>query len=297
MIHASKHRRLPSWACLVLLLLIPVAAPAQYLVDVKLNKKNFLTYEGVEATVTISNRSGSDIVMGGPQGDSWLAFDVTDPQGRQIAPQRARVDEGFVFKSGETIGRTVALSKAFTFSDYGTYSVQARVYHPPSQQYYSSARARGFFTDAKVLGEPLSFGVPAGLPGAGQVRAYSLAVLKDEDRTFFYVRILDGKTKQKLTTFSLGTIVLVNDPQLSLDRENKLHVLFMVSPHIYSHVCVDTQGQVVKRLYFKEVSGNRPRLTVAAGDAIVAQGGEAFDPNAPLPKSNAKSVGKRPPGL
>ena len=279
------------------LLLVPRNAQAQYLVDVKLNKRNFLTYEGVEATVTISNRSGSDIVMGSTQSDSWLGFDITDPQGKSVVPIRAQVDDGFVFKAGDTIGRTVALSHSFSFSDYGTYSISARVYHPLSQQYYASAKVRASFSDGKPLGEPMAFGVPTGLPGAGQVRAYSLAILRDEERTFFFVRIIDDKTKLKLTTFSLGTIVMVNDPQLTLDRENKLHVLFMTVPHIYSHCCIDTQGKIVKRLYYKELDNSRPRLTVGAGDVIMVAGGEPYDPTAPPPQNKARSVGKRPPGL
>lgn len=298
--NATKFNRTSACSILLvlsLLVLAPHSVSAQYLIDVKLNKKNFLTYESVEATVTISNRSGSDIVMGGPQGDSWLAFDVTDPQGHQVPPLRARVDDGFVFKSGETIGRTVPLSSAYSFSEYGSYNISARVYHPSSQQYYSSVRTRANFTNAKPLGLPLKFGVPAGFPGAGQVRSYNLAILRDDDRTYLYVRIVDEKTQLKLSTLSMGTIVLVNDPQLTVDRENKLHLLFMTAPHIYAQRLVDTQGAVEKPNYYKEIGSDRPHLVVGAGDSILVEGGEPYDPNAPGPKTGAKSIGKKPPGL
>ena len=273
---------------------------AQYLLEVKLNKQNFLTFEGVEATVTITNHSGSDIVMGGPAGGNWLTFQIFDPSGREVPPVRMRSDESIVFKSGTNLSRTVVLSDSYSFSEYGAYSIAASVYYPPSQQYYISGKVRANFSDAKPFTE-LQFGVPPGLPGAGDVHLYSLAIKHDTDavpeRTYLYLRIVDEKTKTKLFTFSLGTIIQVADPQMTLDRQNKLNILFMTAPHIYAYLCIDTQGQIAKRLYYKEMESDRPHLAVADGDQVVVQGGLPFDPYAPVPKTVGRSVSKRPPGF
>jgi hypothetical protein len=282
--------------CLVLCAWTSVAR-AQFATNVTLNKSTYLTNEAVEATVTISNRSGSDVVMGGPNGQAWLAFEVTDPSGNRVPPLRLRTDETMVFKSGLDIKRTVLLSDYHTFSEYGTYGVTAAVYHPPTQQYYSSNRAHAKFTEAKPFWEQ-SYGVPLGQAGAGQIRRYTLSVLHDFQRTYLYVRVIDDKSALKIATFSLGTCIMVMEPQVTVDSTNMLHVLFMAAPHVYAHITVDTQGKPVGRAYFREIKSNRPQLVVQSDKSIGVQGGETFDPSAPeTVEAKGRSIGDKPPGL
>lgn len=273
------------------------AARAQYEISLKLNKDIYLTYEGVEATVTVTNRTGADVVMGGPNNTAWLSFDIIDPQGRPVPPMRFQSPENIVFKSGATLSRKVALTEQFTFSELGNYVVVANVYHPPSQQYYASNRARGSFMDSKPFWSR-SFGVPLGLPGAGQIRRYDLCLVKDLERTQLYLRVMDDRANLSLATFALGNWIRVADPQLSLDKENRLHALFMTAPHIYAHIVIDTQGVPVKRLYYKEVETNRPRLIVDVTQEVRVEGGVSYDPTAPPPnRPGGRSVRERPPGL
>jgi hypothetical protein len=272
-------------------------AQAQFMTNIKLNKDNYMTYEPVEATITISNRSGGDVVMGGPNGLSWLTFEVVNPNGSPVPSIGLRSEEALVFKSGDTLSRKVLISNSYPFSEYGNYVISASVYHPPSQQYYGSNKVRASFSDAKPFWEQ-SFGVPVGLPGAGQIRRYAISTMRDLDRTYLYVRLIEEQTKLKLATFCLGTCVMVADPQISVDKANKLHVLFMAAPHIYAHVTVDTSGKIVKRHYYKEIETNRPQLYVQADQEIGVQGGDVYDPTAAAdPKPKGRSVGEKPPGL
>ncbi len=277
--------------------LLATQAQAQFATKLELNKENFLTYEGLEATVTIINRSGSDLVMGGPNGLPWLSFDITEPSGQQSPPMRLRVEDGIIFKAGSTISRKIVLSNYYAFSQYGDYFLAASVYHPPSQQYYSSNRVRAAYTDVNPFWQQ-TFGVPTGLPGAGQIRKYTLSQMRSTQRIDLYVRLLEDKTGLKLATFSLGSCIWVSDPQVAVDRDNKMHVLFMAVPHIYAHCVVDTQGQLVRRRYFKEEKTDRPALVVQTDSSIDVSGGIPYDPNAaPATKPTGKSIGQRPPGL
>lgn len=290
-------RLLRRFALSVLFLAACSTASAQYEITLKLNKESYLTYEGVECTVTVTNRSGADIVLGGPNNTPWLSFDIIDPQSRPVPPMRFHSEDNIVFKSGTTLTRKIALSDQFTFSEMGNYIVVGNVYHPPSQQYYASNRARGTFSTSKAFWTK-PFGVPLGLSGAGQIRRYELSVLKDLDHTNLYVRLVDDRSNMNLATFTLGSWIRVADPQLALDRENKLNVLFMTQPHIYSHIVVDTQGNVIKRLYFKEVDANRPHLIVDPAQNVVVQGGESYDPTVVAPvRPTGRSIKDRPPGL
>ncbi len=289
------------WATLCLLVLglaFVTTLSAQFETGLTLNKDTYITYEGLEATVTITNRSGADVVMGGPNDLPWLSFEITNPAGQPVPPMSLRSEDNLVLKNGATISRKVLLSEHFSFSEYGTYGLTANVYHPPSQQYFTSNRARANFTDAKKFWSK-NFGVPLGLPGAGQIRRYELCVLRDLERTNLYVRLINEKSDLKIATFSLGHCIMLADPQVTLDKDNNLHILFMAVPHIYSHVTVNTQGKILKRLYYREVAGNRPQLSSLADQSITVQGGEPYDPTAaPVnTKPQGHSVGQRPPGL
>ncbi|MFZ4765489.1 MAG: hypothetical protein ACOYMN_11090 [Roseimicrobium sp.] len=274
------------------------SAWAQFMTNVALNKETYLTFEAVEATVTISNRSGADIVMGGANNQAWLTFTVTAPDGSSVPAMHTRSDETIVFKAGSTISRKVLVSDTHPFSEYGNYMISATVYHPPSQQYYASNRARATFTDATPFWEQ-SYGVPLGLPGAGQIRRYTLSQLRDTERTYLYVRVLDDKTKLKLATYSLGTCIFIAHPQVTVDNHNMLHVLFMAAPHIYSHVIIDTQGQLVRRRYHQEIKTDRPQLGVGADGEISVSGGQPYDPAAAneAQKPKGRSIREKPPGL
>jgi len=271
-------------------------ARAQFETSIQLNKETYLTHEGVEASVTVTNRSGADVVMGGPNGSAWLSFEITDPQGRSLPPMNFRSEEQLVFKAGTAMSRKVQLGENFSFNDPGNYSIVANVFHPPTQQYYQSHRARANFMDAKPFMEKI-FGVPSGQPGAGQIRRYSLCLLRDKDRMQMYVRVVEDKTGLALSTVSLGNCIMVADPQVGLDKENHLHLLYMVAPHIYAHVGMDAQGQVFKRLYHREIQSNRPQLAVLSDQSVGVSGGEPYDPvaaSAAPPRPAGRSVAARP---
>lgn len=281
---------------LVLAFLAPGVAKAQYVVEVKLDKDTYLTQEAVQARVTITNRSGADVEMGGPNGGNWLTFEIKDFQGNRIPPVQLNSEEPILFKSGATISRVVPLASYFSFSEYGYYTITASVYHPLSQQYYTSDKVRAMFKDAKPMHD-ISFGVPPGFPDAGQIHRYSLCMIQNTDRTVLYLRILDDRTQAKLATFCMGNIIMVADPQISLDRANCLNILFMAAPHIYAHWCVDPSGKVLHRLYYKEIGSDRPKLTVVENDTIAVRGGIPYDPATINAKPPGRSVSQRPPGL
>ena len=279
-------------------LLLATKLSAQFETSLTVNKDTYITYEALEATITITNRSGADVVMGGPNDLPWLSFEITNPSGQPVPPMSLRSEQNMVLKSGTTVSRKVMLSEHFSFSDYGTYGITANVYHAPSQQYFTSNRARANFTDAKKFWSK-NFGVPLGQRNAGQIRRYELCILRDLEHTNIYVKLIEEKTELKIATFSLGHCIMLADPQVTLDKENNLHVLFMAAPHIYAHVTVDTQGRITKREYHREILSNRPQLSALANQSITVQGGEPYDPTAvPVEvKPQGRSVGQRPSGL
>jgi hypothetical protein len=112
--------------------------------------------------------------------------------------------------------------------------------------------------------------------------------------------VLDDKTNIKLTTFCLGTCIMVADPQVTIDGSNMLHVLYMTKPHVYAHATINTQGRLDRAPTFhKEVGSDRPQLVVQKDQSIGVLGGVIYDPAVAeaLPTTKARSIKDKPPGL
>ncbi|MBX7211716.1 MAG: hypothetical protein K1X78_25640 [Verrucomicrobiaceae bacterium] len=284
-------------ACIVLCCVFASAAHAQFASNIALTKTNFLALEPLVATVTITNRSGADVVMSGANESNWLTFDISDANGRSLAPIGLQKAKPFIFKAGTTIAEKVVISDNYGIDQLGAYGISATVYHPPTKQHYASNRVRFNILDSKPIWEA-PFGVPAGRPDAGRVRRYALIIFRDVDKANLYFRLIDDRLNQKLATYELGPVTNAVDPEPAVDRDNTLHVFFLAMPKIYCYAIIGPDGKLKKREYYKEVDTNRPAM-IAAGDGTVAvRGGEFFDPAAPPPqKAKGRSVSERPPGL
>lgn len=282
---------------LFLLLLLTACAHAQFNVTVSLPRTNYLALEAISASVSVTNLSGSDVVLGGPGRSSWLSFDITDSTGHSV-PVEVAADELIQIPPGSSIQRQIVVTDAYSPTEMGNYGLTARVLHSPTQQYYVSNRVRFNITDAKPIWEQ-TFGMPEGYKNVGKVRKYSLSIFRDVDSSSLYFRLIDEASGLRLQTYRLGPVSLIYDPQITVDRENRLQVLFLAMPKIFTHVIIKPDGALFKRGYYREQEGSRPQLARAANGDTRVIGGEYFDPSAPPPKAknSGRGVSERPPGL
>lgn len=270
---------------------------AQFATNLALPKTNFLSLEPMQATVTITNRSGADVVVSGANEANWLTFEITDSVGRTLAPVGVKSEKPFIFKSGTTISEKVTVTDRYGIEELGTYGITATVYHPPSKQYYQSNRVRFNIMDSKPYWEA-PIGVPAGYESAGRIHRYALVIFRDVDTTKLYFRLFDDRSNQKLATYELGPMTSSQEPVAFVDRENKLHAFFLAQPKLYCYVIIAPDGKLKKREYYKELEGNRPAMTSTGEGVVAVAGGQFFDPSAPPPKQGSgRSVSERPPGL
>ena len=288
------------WLCLVALLLTAGLSRAQFATNLTIERTTFLSQEPITATVTIINRSGADVVMSGsgPRA-SWLSFDITDPAGRPVSASNMEPEAAFVFKAGDTISRKITINDTYAMSEPGAYSLKATVYHPPSRQHFESNGERFTVTDARAF-KTFPFGVPQAYPGAGRMRSYHMIVFRESDRTTLYSRLVDDRTQSSLITAQLGPINLSLEPQMQLDRENRLHAFFLAVPKIFMHITITPDGKVAKREYYREVEDSRPTLITTATGEFAVTGGQPYDPNAQstaTQRPKGRSASERPPGL
>ncbi|MDB6074684.1 MAG: hypothetical protein JWO89_2324 [Verrucomicrobiaceae bacterium] len=273
-------------------------ATAQYQVALELNKKTYVSQEPMSATITVTNRSGADVILGGPNGHRWMTFTMKDSMDRALSPLDLTTEEPVILNAGATLRKKIRLSDTHSVQDQGTYTVTASVYHPPSGEYYQSNRARFVVTDIKPFGQPMMFGVPAGYPEAGRVRRYMLMVNREMDSSTMYFRMVDDVTGGKLATYPLGGVTLAREPQVTMDRNNLFHVMFMTNREVYTYAVIQPDGRPKSIQYLKDTPPNHPQLFLTASNEVVLKGGQVFDPNAKVPEATkGRSISERPPGL
>ena len=262
-----------------------------------LPKTNYLSYEPMVATVTVYNRAGNDVVLGGPKGRGWMSFDVYR-DGQLLSPRS--FDGGFetmLLKAGRSVTKKVDINRLYPVADYGSYTINASVYFPPRRSYFSSKKRRINVTDARAFWKQ-SFGFSQGRNKLASFRQFSLHEHRESANSALYVRLRETKGTKVYCTFSLGRFINVRKPQATIDSQNTLHVMHMISPRIYSHARVSPEGAFLGNEYFRETTETRPSLVIDAGGSVKVVGGIAYDPNKPTEaKNQPRSASELPPGL
>ena len=270
---------------------------AQLIVSMNLSKTNYITYEPIVATVTVYNRAGNDIVLGGPKGRGWMSFDVYR-DGQLLSPRS--VDGGFetmLLKAGRSVTKKVDINRLYPVSDYGSYTINASVYFPPRRSYFSSKKSRINVTDARAFWKQ-SFGFSQGRNKLASFRQFSLHEHRESANSALYVRLRETKGTKVYCTFSLGRFINVRKPQATIDAQNRLHVMHMISPRIYSHARVSPEGAFLGNEYFRETADTRPSLVIDEGGTVKVVGGIAYDPNKPPDaEQQPRSASELPPGI
>ncbi len=299
-----SNRALPG---LVLLFILGMLAPAtaQYAISLEIPRRTFVAMEPIVATVTINNRSGADVYLDAPGQKRWLSFSISNTDGRTFPPLDIDGEQPFILKAGTTVSKKIRLTDSFALSEIGTYGMTASVIHPASTQYYESNRVQFTIVDATVMWEE-PVGVPEGFKRAGRIHNMAVLIHRDSDSTSLYARIVDERSRLPVATFQLGPVSLVLDPQITIDSKNNLHVFFLAAPKIFCHALISPDGELKKRVYYRELDGDRPAMITAANGDISVRGGFYFDPSVVSDPSipglgegttPTRSVSDRPPGL
>lgn len=297
LVSQSKHRYFFVSVFFTLILFIAKESNAQLIVNMNLPKTNYLSYEPMVATVTVYNRAGNDVVLGGPKGRGWMSFDVYR-DGQLLSPRS--FDGGFetmLLKAGRSVTKKVDINRLYPVADYGSYTINASVYFPPRRSYFSSKKRRVNVTDARAFWKQ-SFGFSQGRNKLASFRQFSLHEHRESANSALYVRLRETKGTKVYCTFSLGRFINVRKPQATIDAQNRLHVMHMISPRIYSHARVSPEGAFLGNEYFRETTETRPSLVIDAGGSVKVVGGIAYDPNKPPEaKNQPRSASELPPGL
>src|SRR4029434_1033856 len=104
--------------------LFGVRAEAQIQVDLKFKRLQYIAYEPVVASLSITNLAGRDIDLHNADGQSWLGFEITGSEGQPIAPISAENGQALLkIGAGQRVTHQITLALLYAWHAFRTYTV------------------------------------------------------------------------------------------------------------------------------------------------------------------------------
>lgn len=274
-------------------LLTTTAAVAQVVVNLRIERAQYVIGEAVPAALTITNHAGRDLVFQEGGRLNWLEFVIKDERGNPVTAIAKPAFGSVRIPAGQSMARSVDLARLFRLSQLGTYSAYA-VVRLPGQQSDGFLSNRVLFTTTTA--RPV-WTQKVGVNGRpGQTREYRLMTYSGNQKTSLYVQVIDDRTGMPVQTYSLGDALMFRKPVSTLDRQQRLHVLYLASPSLWCHSCVDTDGRLVSQTLHKRAPVGEPSLVTLPDGSVQVTGSIPYDPKAEREAlGTIRKLSERPP--
>jgi len=262
-------------------------------VDLKFKRLQYIAYEPVVVTLSITNLAGRDIDLHNADGQSWLGFEITGSEGQPIAPISAENGQApLKIEAGQRVTHQINLTPLYPVHDFGTYHVRTNVYFSDLGKFFYSPTRVFEVTDARPIWQQ-TVGIPNGVAAPGNVRTYSLLTNRFPDHTSLYVRVQDKDSGIVYATYSLGRAIAL-EPQTEIDHANQLHVLHCSAPRAWAYSRVGLNGELLAHSSFMETK-TRPKLVRSGNGEVAVRGGTIESPAAQRSRGTAPKLSARPP--
>ena len=274
------------------LLFLTTRAAAQLEVSLSLERDNYVSLEAIEATVTIKNAVGKDVVLGGPSGTTWLNFQVHDTSGAPASPIRPLPVQAMVLRNGETLQRKFQLDRHFYLSESGTYIIRAAAYFPELEKYNLSRPMRFNVQQPR----PARWQEVFAVPGERSYRRFQVFTFNDTTKSYVCNSLIDEDTKMVMSRTALGSVIVDKEVQPAMDSRKHLHLIYMGTPTLYVYQQIDPAGNITDRKYYLASKG-APKLVKNADGSVSILGGSLYDPLLAPQTKPFRKLSDRPAGL
>jgi hypothetical protein len=272
-------------------LLASHVAFGQIQMELRFPRLQFISHEPTYATIGITNLAGRDIELQDGDGQSWFGFDVTGAEGQLISPTGPSSQPPLQIPAGQKVTQKVDITPLFAIHDLGLYHVRAHIYFRDLGKFFYSPARVIEVTDARPIWQQ-TVGVPDGA-GPGGARTYSLMTNRFPDHTSLYVRVAEKESGIVYATYSLGRMILYEDPKVQIDPQNRLHVLHCSAPSTWSYAVIGLNGELITHSSFSETK-SRPHLVRGTDGTINVHGGLLEAPLAPDEVKPVPKLSDRP---
>ena len=279
----------------VAFLVLAACAQAQIQVELKFKRLQYIAYEPVLATVTITNLAGRDIELRDDNGQHWFGFEVTANDDRILAPLRQASEPPLKIAAGTSVTRKIDLTPLFPVSDLGVYHVRPHVFFADLSKFFYGQAKVFEVTSARPIWQR-TVGAPTADGGEG-VRTFSLMTNRFPDHTSLYVRVEDKSRGVVYATYSLGRVISFDEPRAEIDKSNQLHVLQCSAPRVWSYSIVGLDGRLLKHVSYSQTR-SMPHLRRGVDGRVAVAGGMLDVPVAPgAPTKAVPKLSDRPANL
>jgi hypothetical protein len=277
----------------LLSLILGPLANAQLSTDLRLAKRQYVAGEPVLAVVSITNHAGQPLTFVSDGRVQWIDFIIKDRHGELVTPKGRNSFGKMTIRAGETLARQFDLAQYFQLGEPGNYSVGA-VIHMPGSTTDGSATNRVSFNQSPGA---LYWTQKVGIPGkSNQTREFRLLNFSGDEKSQIYAQIIDGRTGQNVRTFLLGDVLMLRRPLATVDRLQRMHVMFLATPTMWVHYQIDTDGKVIDRQIHQRGSQGDPQLVTFADGTVRVGNSIPYDPKAAAEaKSKIRKASDRPP--
>ena len=231
---------------------------AQLAMKLNLNRKNYLSYEGIYAKVLLRNLSGHPLIFGTNsklQGN--LRFDIETPSGRKASLLKKDYSLllGKIIPPGKSELLIVSLSGIYNIRANGKYKVKAIIEHTQLLDSYQSNSV-----DFKITPGIKIWDAIVGVPTMEELEdGKKIEKRKYEIRSFFdgvdnvYCLLVEDD-KYVYGVARIGYDIGNLKPACEIDKFSKIHILVQSSPQIYSYYVYDTNCRLDVREDYKNSS-------------------------------------------
>jgi len=268
------------------------AAQGQLSTTLRLSKQQYLAGESVMAVVTVTNHAGQVLTFASDGRTQWLDFLVKDRRGEAVSLKGNAIFGKMSIRAGESLSREVDLAQHFQLSEPGNYSVAA-VVHMPGRDGGGASTNRVQFTQSPGA---RYWSQKVGVAGkSGQTREYSVISFSGDDKSQIFVRITDSRTGRNIRTFLLGEVLMLRKPLVAVDREQRMHVLFLVTPTTWVHCMVNLDGALVDRKLHQRGQLGDPQLLTFGDGTVKVTNSVVYDQKAAADaRSKVRKASDRP---
>jgi hypothetical protein len=277
---------------LVTLLLCAGACHGQLAVSLQIPQKQNVTGESVLAVVTITNHSGRELVFQSDGRFQWLDFNVRKSSGNPVNAKNRTLFGPMKIAAGQTLAREVDLTQHFQLGEPGNFTVSATIRMPgPDSGGITTNRA--FFN---LVNGRIHWAQKVGVHGGSKTREFRILNHSGDSRTRIYAQIVDDHTGQFVRTFLLGDLITIRKPLCTVDRQQRMHVMFLATPTMWVHCVVDTDGNLVSRQIHQRGPQGDPQLLTMGDGTVAVANSIPYDPKAARERqARARKASDRPP--
>lgn len=239
---------------------------AQLMTSISMNKKTYMTGEPVIAELVVTNNSGRELTLASTRALPWLTFVITNTKGNPVPTRKLNVFGAMKIKAGESLVKRVNLNEFFFLESQGNFAASAVVRDPTGAVEGASTNRYLFNLSSGRLFWSQKIGVGKG--NDKHTREIKLITFSNGQKTQLYAQMIDERTGISLATFPLGDALMIRKPTVTLDGNQRMHVIFLGTPSMWVHCQVSADGKLVGR-DFHQLAAKGDPILMAYGDGSV----------------------------